>query len=309
MKKFALLLIPCLLNTAPIVSLPDSVIDTPRPIKLDVPPKSPIWAATLSSLFPGLGQAYLGDRETAAQMMSMATATLALTATSYSMSDPAILQNSLATFQSATFYSVYAAYRDAKIYNGMQSQSCRMPTDSFSDLSTAPFRWRVLKKPEVWGGLLAALGLAVGATYCYDRFVGKATLYPKCSSSHPLSPAVALPIGIGEEAYFHGYLQTQLAESFSPTTGIVVSGLLFGAAHIPNAFAMPEEQRWGYYAFSLPLITTFGTYTAWLTNKNHSLQEGVAIHSWYDFVLFSIEALSNQWAATGKPGIAFTAPF
>ncbi len=280
----------------------------PPSFKIEPPQKSPTWAATLSSIFPGFGHAYLGDKETAAQLFATGTATLTLAFVSDV--SPSFTKSNLATFQSASFYSIYAAYRDARILNGINNYSYKMPTDSFADLTKAPFRWSVLKKPEVWGGFLGALGLAVGATYCYDRFVGEVAIRPQFSSKYsPFSPAVALPVGIGEEAFFHGYLQTQISENISPSAGILFSGLLFGAAHIPNALALPEESRWGYYTFSLPLITAFGTYTAWLTNKNHSIQEGVAIHSWYDFVVFSISALSNEWASTGNPGFAFAITF
>jgi len=118
-----------------------------------------------------------------------------------------------------------------------------------------------------------------------------------------------LPVGLGEESFFRGFLQSALSETFNPLTGIILSSLLFGAAHIPNAQGLEKAERWRYYTFSLPLITGIGAYCGWLTNKNHSLQESVALHTWYDFIIFSISALATETAATGRPGFAFAVPF
>lgn len=300
MKNLVLLFcLPGLLLGADLETLP-----APK-LELEKTDKSPFWAATLSSVFPGLGHMYLGEMETAFGLTGTGMVTLSLALTPEA---PARTE-SLIAFQLTSFYSAYAAYRDARIYNGVSRYSYKMPTDSLWDLSTAPVRWKVMKKPEVWGGLLGALALAVGAGYCHHKFVGEARVPPFASSLSP-SPVVALPIGIGEEAFFHGYLQTQFSELYSPRTGIAASGLIFGAAHIPNAKFLPKEERWGYYAFSLPLITALGFYNGWLMDKNHSLQEAVAIHTWYDFALFSLAAFAEDEAASlGAPTVALSLPF
>jgi membrane protease YdiL (CAAX protease family) len=165
-----------------------------------------------------------------------------------------------------------------------------------------------LKKPEVWGGVLGAFSIAVATAYfAYPQQGAKIAMDQKMIIPTPL---VALPVAVGEESLFRGLLQSFIAENLNPTAGIIISSLAFGAAHIPNARLIEDKsQRWRYYTFSLPLITGIGGYLGWLTHKNHSLQESVAVHAWYDFVLFSISAVANQAAATGRPGFAFALPF
>ena len=121
-------------------------------------------------------------------------------------------------------------------------------------------------------------------------------------------PFFALPVGISEEALFRGYLQSQLLEKLNPFGGILISSLAFGASHISNATLMQKEDRWRYYSFSIPLITALGAYLGWLTHKNHSLQESVAVHTLYDLVLFTGSALATK-AAIGHSEFALAIPF
>ena len=181
-----------------------------------------------------------------------------------------------------------------------------MPTDSFKDLCLAPFSLRVLKKPEVWGGLLGTLVLATGVSYLYSKL----EVLPLCKiSANDARPLSAFTTGLSEESLFRGYLQSSLSESFSPIGGIILSSLAFGAAHIPNASYFSSEDRKKYYAISIPFITCSGAYLGWLTYKNKSLQESVALHSWYDFTLFTLQRAVVHSAMIGKPNFAFSISF
>jgi len=281
------------------IQFPDPFIEPRR--------KSPFLAVGLSALFPGLGHAYLGDLKTAGGLGGTAGLGIGLVSSS---SNEAVVTNSLVSLQTTWSYGIYAAYRDVRLFNGNAGYSYKMPNDSFADLSFAPFRWRVLKKPEVWGGFLGALALVAGTGYAIQK---TAHIQPRLSSGFDkLSPLIAFPIGLGEESLFRGFLQSQLAETFTPWGGIVLSSLAFGAMHIPNALLLEPEDRMGYYTFSLPLITTLGAYFGWVTYKNHSLQESVALHSWYDFAIFAAGALASQTAAAGYSGdfrFALAIPF
>jgi len=104
-------------------------------------------------------------------------------------------------------------------------------------------------------------------------------------------------------------MQTVLTEKLPPWSAITLSSLAFGAAHIPNAMQFNPSQRWRYYAFSLPIITSFGAYMGWLTYKNRSLKESVALHAWYDFVLMSAGALASKAAIGGKTHISHSWEF
>lgn len=266
--------------------------------------KSPFLAVGLSSLLPGLGHVYLGDMKTAGGLIG--SAGLGIGLVSFAHSEHALL-TSLVAVQSTWSYGLYAAYRDVRTYNGQGGYRYKMPTDSLADLTLASFEWSVLKKPEVWGGFLGALGLAVSTTYLIHP--KEARIHSNLSSKMQMSPLIALPVGIGEESLFRGYLQSQLSEVFTPWGGIVLSSLAFGAMHIPNALLLEPEDRRGYYTVSIPFITMFGSYLGWLTYKNHSLKESVALHTWYDFLLFAAGSLANRAAVTGRTEFAVAIPF
>lgn len=263
--------------------------------------KNPLVSAMLSSLIPGLGHVYINDMTTAAGFMGTTALTLVFTLSPTTM----IANTSLTTLQATSFYSCYAAYRDTRLLHGSSNYHYPMPNNSLAELTTAPFSWSVMKKPEVWAGILGTL--AVAGTTSYFAFRHSTKMQMDTSKSSRL-PIMAWPVGIGEEALFRGFLQTALSERLNPTSGLILSSLAFGAAHIPNAKNIRPENQWRYYAFSLPLITGIGAYCGWLTQKHNSLRESVALHTWYDFVLFTLEAAAGS-AAIGSPSFAFAIPF
>lgn len=270
-------------------SLPTSL----SPVLPDAPLPKPYKSAALAgglSIVPGLGHLYLGDRTTGSILFLTTTGSLATGAglRRFSSYNPA---GSIAS--ASWMYGFYAAYRDARAYNGPSYYSFPMPKDDFAELAYAPFNFSVLKKPEVWGGLLGAFAgaLAIG----YVSSLWKEEIPEMATPVFRLArPLTAFSVGIGEEALFRGFFQSILSEALTPVGGIAFSSLLFGAAHIPNAFysSSVESQRL-YYTFGIPFITSFGLYFGWMTYRNQSLQESVALHSWYDFILFSATALTE----------------
>lgn len=285
--------------------LAENALALPSPQYQPPARKSPFLAATLSSLIPGLGHVYLGDMQTAGGLMGSTYLGVGL-AFSPEVSDDT-RTFSLLTAQNIYFYGVYAAYRDARLYNGSSGYAYKMPTDSLASLSYAPFKPSILKKPEVWGGILGALALAS----CVSRiaYPKDACIKTSLSSRGSFMPVLALPVGVGEESFFRGFMQSALSESFTPWGGIALSSLAFAAVHIPNAEALEPEHRWRYYSFSLPLITVLGGYFGWLTYKNTSLQESVAVHTWYDLVIFTSAMMASEAAITGNTSFAISLPF
>ena len=183
-----------------------------------------------------------------------------------------------------------------------------MPTDSFADIALAPFCPSILKKPEVWGAVLVDLALAITLVH----FTSPHDAHIQLSIDPEMNPLFAFPVGISEETFFRGFLLPFFSEYFTPTGGIILSSLAFGAAHIPNARNMSNKEARGYYAVNIPLITLSGAYLGWLTYKNNSLKEAVAFHSWYDFTVFSLVSLvelAEQTIRTGKPSFAFSFDF
>lgn len=283
-----------------------SDIQIPMP-KLDpLPHKSSFLATSLSLLLPGLGHMYLGDLKTGGGIMST---------TGLSVGGAVALHNNIAgvtacmiTAQSAWMYGLYSVYRDVRVYNGQAGYSYKMAQDNFVDLTTAPFNWKVLKKFEVWGGVVGSLAVLMGASYV--AFPKNA---PSSSSSMSLkrnfTPLISFPVGLGEETFFRGFLQPMLSEKITPWGGIVLSSLLFGAAHIPNALMLPPENRKGYYSVILPLFTGFGVYSGWLAYKNQSLKESVALHTWYDFIVFTLASVAGQAAIGEEMNFNILLPF
>lgn len=289
------LLEPSLLPETPITSQElDFTLPEPR--------KSSAVAVGLS-VIPGLGHAYLGDWKTTGGLAGSASAMFSTF--SLDVGSDSFQMSSLTTLQNTWLYGFYAALRDTRTFNHFQGYSYKMPTESLSELALAPFQWSVIKKPEVWGGVLGALALGSGLIYY--------TAVKKTESSLSLvgetSPLLAFAVGIGEETFFRGFLQTALSETFTPWAGILLSSALFGAAHMTNAMFMDRESRKYYYKTIVPFISAFGGYFGWLTYKNNSLKESVAVHSWYDFILFSAAYSATQSASVGKPRVGFSFSF
>lgn len=282
--------------------LPTSqVMELPSPIFEQRPLKSSFLTVGLSGLMPGLGHFYLGDMNTAGSLVGIVG--LGIGGASFETSR----EISFVTLQNTWFYGMYAAYRDVRTYNGQAGYSYQMPINSFTDLTSAPFSWSVLKKPEVWGGLLGKFVLA--SLVAYVAFPQEAQGHSSRFVKEGLQSLATLPIGVGEESFFRGFLQSQLSEMFNPWVGIAISSLVFGVLHIPNARNLDPENRRGYYTYAVPMITLGGVYYGWLTNKNHSLREGVALHTWYDFILGAIGSLAGRAAINGDLSFAIALPF
>lgn len=256
--------------------------------------KSPVIAVGLSMLFPGLGHTYLGEYGRAGALMGSAGAGIGLSRLSFF--EPYHVGD-LLTWSAVSSYGIYSAYRDVRNFNGEEYYSYKMPQDSFSDLAWAPFRWAVLKKPEVWGGILGAL--TIGAAL--SNFVLTKDLEGHIHMAQgSFRPVHAFRVGIEEESFFRGFLQSAISETATPATGIAVSSIAFGLAHIGNVYGADPEYQRRYYTYIIPYISAFGAYFGWMTYKNQSLQESVAVHAWYDFVVFLSESIA-QSAAIGEP--------
>lgn len=276
--------------------------------KLDLPKetyKSPAIAAILASVFPGLGHVYLGDYNTA----GIFAGSIGVCAPTLFVPNRTIKEIDGYSLECAWFYNIYAAYRDARNYIHNSGYQYPMPNDSFKDLALAPFRFEILKKPQVWGGFCAKITAIVILS---ALFLEK---NPKDNQAESLrsipTPMIAFPVGIAEESLFRGYLQPQLSEYFTPWGGIALSSALFGAAHISNASDFSYEEKKRYYTFSIPFITLAGVYYGWLANENQSLQECVALHSWYDFILFGLAKLAKEqdFIVPVKNQFSITIPF
>ncbi len=168
------------------------------------------------------------------------------------------------------------------------------PQDTLAELAYAPWNPEVLKRPDVWAGVLVATGLAVGLTLLTED-VGFRAPPDRPFGFHPLEAYPALGVigaatfthvAIGEEATFRGLVQSSIARRAGHTTGWLAGTLIFGAAHAPNALFFDEGDRVEYLLISLPFITAvgawFGASYVW---NDYSLAPPVAAHFWYDLLV------------------------
>jgi membrane protease YdiL (CAAX protease family) len=220
--------------------------------------------------------------------------------------DPSLLLT-LMWYQNTSFYTSYSAYRDARLRIGDQGYRYPTPRESLTDLLVAPFDPDTFFKPEVALGLIGMLGLGLLASYLVEgdlasdqgnlfsrdeiRFMGS-DVSPGLGA--PLGELYYLglfvPVGIGEEAFFRGVIQSGMSEWMGKWGGWASASFLFGAAHGTNAlFLEDRDAQIRYLAIGLPFLTMFGGYLGWTyMHNNFSLKAPVALHFWYDFLLSTI---------------------
>jgi membrane protease YdiL (CAAX protease family) len=103
-------------------------------------------------------------------------------------------------------------------------------------------------------------------------------------------------VAVAEELLFRGIIQTGLARKFGEMPGWIVASLIFGAAHSLNILFLPPNERLGYLAVNVPVITLLGAYLGLVfRHSGYSLVPSTALHFWYDFLLsFGDMALHPQ---------------
>ena len=141
--------------------------------------KRPGTAAGLALLCPGCGHLYLDDRAgfaylgTTAALIGSSLALLQgqdvdLGEPSRSVRVPLAIPL-LAAAQNLWFYSIFDAYRDARVARGDLGYKHRISRESLGHLTTAPFRPKVLARPWVWGGVPLALGAGLAVSWLASR--------------------------------------------------------------------------------------------------------------------------------------------
>ncbi len=273
--------------------------------------KRPGTAAALSVLCPGCGQLYLGQREGAAYLG--ATAAMAGTALGLAygeevggLDEPArsargpLALPLLIGAQNLWFYSIFDAYRDARVLRGDAGYRHPISRESLGDLASAPFRPKVLASPWVWGGVPLALGAGIAVSWLASRGRSDGTSRPTIFDVREVNvlgydlsrgagfaagsayyAALFVPVGVGEEALFRGVIQTELEERFGTWGGLATASAIFGAVHVFNFLDDPKSA-----AIAVPVITVLGSSIGLAyIRTGHKLETSVAMHFWYDFLL------------------------
>ncbi len=271
--------------------------------------KRPGTAAGLSLLCPGCGQIYRGNTSEGVAQLGASLALLGasvallsgeelnLDGSATSRKVPIGIVTAIAG-QNLWFYSIFDAYRDARIARGEEGYSHPITRESLADLAAAPFKPSVLKSPWVWAGVPLALGGGILASYLVARdeiadarSIGEVDRvnFLGYRMSRPLGFAAGVgyfatlftPVGVGEEALFRGLIQTELEERFGTWGGLAVSSAIFGAVHFANFFNDP-----GAGAIAVPVISVLGSSLGLAyIRTGHKLSTSVAMHFWYDTLL------------------------
>lgn len=172
--------------------------------------------------------------------------------------------------QSTIFYSIYSSYRDA----GAGRQDERI-----EDLLIAPFQWKYIASPWVYVPLAAlAAGIGLGGPYKETTLVNDRFMHD--GTREFLTVYQSMNAAVAEEAFFRGYLNHSLSRRHGPFAAGIVSGTLFGLAHLqggaPVASVVPQ--------------TLYGYYFAFLQYKNGGdIREGIALHFWWDVFIFAYQ--------------------
>lgn len=273
--------------------------------------KRPGKAAGLSLLCPGCGQLYLGNNEGALYLGATATMigtsvalvrghTVGLDGTADSAQVPIGLALLIGA-QNLWFYSIFDAYRDARVMRGDEGYKHAITRESLGELASAPFRPSVVKSPWVWAGVPIALAAGIGLSYLVspDEFEASPSIFEvkdvnflgrRLSRGAGFAAGTAYyaglftPVGVGEEALFRGLIQTELEERFGPTLGLVAASAIFGGVHV---FNFTDDLSTA--AVAVPVITILGTSLGLAYQRTgHKLSTSVAMHFWYDFLLSTV---------------------
>lgn len=275
--------------------------------------KQPRSAAGLSLLCPGCGQVYLHEPGEGAGMLAVTAGliasgalllhnagTVTLDGASTSKSAPIGLDLVLAG-QNAWFYSIFDAYRDARVLRGDVGYSFAITRERLPDLVTAPFNPRVLKSPWVWAGvplaLIAGIGvsaLAAGGDLSSNPSIFDVKQINFLGHNYSRRAGFALgegyfatlfgPVGVGEESLFRGLIQTEMEERFGTGWGIAAASAIFGTVHLVNFGSDPKQAL-----IAVPTIAVLGSGLGLAyAHTGHKLETGVAMHFWYDFLLSTV---------------------
>ncbi|HEY5927940.1 MAG TPA: CPBP family glutamic-type intramembrane protease [Kofleriaceae bacterium] len=270
--------------------------------------KRPGTAAALSLLCPGCGHFYQGKSEGWAYLLSagalvgtgiglISGETVSLSGGSSSARAPIGLAL-VTTGQNLWFYSIFDAYRDARVARGDLGYRIPITRESLDYLVTAPFRPSALKSPWVWAGVPAMLATGIAVSYLVargDSSTSPPTIFDVDTVNvlgGDFSPGAGYAlgntyyaglfasVGVGEEALFRGLIQTELEERWG-IPGIAVSSLIFGALHVGN-FGGDAKVT----AIAIPTLSALGATMGFAyRNTGYKLAVPVAMHFWYDLLL------------------------
>jgi membrane protease YdiL (CAAX protease family) len=199
---------------------------------------------------------------------------------------------------------LFTAYRNARRrWREKGYEFGPMDETSTPRLVAAPFRWKYMSSPWVYGSALAGVGINFLAASLeknrrryqditdmriqgrrYERGEGAAAY-------HAYWIPVSLGAGVSEEMLFRGMIQNDWEQASSPRAGLIGASALFGLAHLdrPREFAAWTNAGFAFLA---------GLYLGWRYQANdYQLSESIAAHAWFDITagvtLFLVDPENN----------------
>lgn len=314
--RFLLVLVVLSACVRPVPRARHSVIEPPAPIEVDAEVQvrsarcNPHWGLA----FPGLGHLCMGDDDTGGILAAGTAVAGGATYYGYRQTEDgehAAVVVPLVIVQDLWVYGL----SDVGIRKALAKRQLYAPRDTLTDVVAAPFNHEVMKRPAVWGGLLGFLAVGIGASLALagdvptDKVGDDANLFGETVTPELGYPAAAAMgtvlfghVAVAEEALFRGYLQSSLARNAGETTGWLAASAIFGLAHVPNAWALPSQDRRDYLLYGIPIITAAGGYLGWLyQSSGYSMAPPVAVHFWYDLLLsatlFALEPDNSIFSA------------
>lgn len=274
--------------------------------------------ARRGTLFPGVAQICQGKERDGAVLASVAAAEL-IGGVAVGIAEGFDHPGAFLPLLGLSDLWIYSL-ADARIEDDRAAEKLYAPADTLDDLVAAPFNIQVMKRPEVWAGLLAMLGAGVAVSLAVDDQLGAGDLEtafdqrpnvfgfrPRRSVGYSVGIAAQAglfyQVAIAEEALFRGLIQSSWVRAHGETWGWLEASMVFGAAHAFNILLLPREDWGAYLGVGVPFITALGTYLGWVYREgDYSLAPPVALHFWYDLLLsatfFAIDPESSAVSAS-----------
>jgi hypothetical protein len=131
--------------------------------------------------------------------------------------------------------------------------------------------------------------------------------FPAPRLEEPLPKSSFLAVGLSSLIPGLGHVYLGDMKTASALVGSVGASLGLGFGLSSSSYS--KEFKRAYFTTIVPFITLAGIYDGWVTYKNRSLKESVAIHAWYDFVLFTIGSLASQSLVNRCSQFSMAIPF
>jgi membrane protease YdiL (CAAX protease family) len=247
-----------------------------------------IVGAGLNAAYPGVGYIVQGERLKGIGFTVLSGALLGGAIWANSREDREGLRNNLLiVYQNLGFLTAWDVYKSEIV---RRDEAFAQETANWPGMAgylLSPFTPRAVL---CWETLLP-VSIASGLSY-YTVEEADPVDRKGYEDYWPVSPLIAAQsnlIGAGEELVARGVILTEVAaRTGSELTGLLVQAGLFGLGHASEDLE-PEEN-----VIRVAFATLFGCYTGWVTlNRPNGLKKSIAMHAWWDALVFSADYLED----------------